>query len=78
MAGNATDYLGDKSVTNELAILTPYEITFRSFSPELASVLSGFANSPDGLVAKTINVEQATAAGPGEGPGAAGTPTAPA
>jgi hypothetical protein len=58
MAGNATDYLGDKSVTNELAVVTPYELSFRSFSPELAGVLSGFANSPDGLVVKTVNVEQ--------------------
>src|SRR5689334_3762941 len=45
-AGNATDYLDEKSVTNELAILSPYEITFRCFSPELASVLSSFASSP--------------------------------
>lgn len=58
MAGNATDYLGDKSVTNELAVITPYELSFRSFSPELAGVLSGFANSPYGLVVKTVNVEQ--------------------
>jgi hypothetical protein len=53
-------------VTNELAVLAPYEITFRCFSPELAAVLGGFASSPYGLLVKTINVEAApaTAASP--------------
>jgi len=74
-AGNATDYLADKSVTNELAILSPYEITFRCFSPELAAVLSTFASSPNGIVVKTVDVEAATSSLPGSenlggGPGA--------
>lgn len=56
-AGPATDYVGENSTTNPLAILTPYELTFRCFSPELASVLAGFASSPYGLIVKTINVE---------------------
>ena len=56
-AGNATDYLGDKSVTNDMAILTPYEVVFRCFSPELASVLGNFASSPRGFVVKTVNVQ---------------------
>lgn len=59
--GAQSDYLNQKSVTNELAILTPYEIRFRCFTPELAAAVSGFANSPHGLVVKTINVEQAPA-----------------
>jgi hypothetical protein len=59
--GPQTDYLPDKSVTNELAVLTPYEVTFRCFSSELASVLAGFASSPYGLIGKTINVEAAPA-----------------
>jgi len=64
--GPQTDYLPDRSVTNELAVLTPYEVTFRCFSSELASVLAGFASSPYGLIVKTINVEVAPveAAGP--------------
>src|ERR1017187_2480483 len=58
-----TDYLPDKSITNDLAVLSPYEITFRCFSPELAGVLAGFASSPCGLmVVKAINVELAPAA----------------
>ena len=58
-SGPATDYLGENSTTNGLAILTPYELTFRCFSPELAAVLAGFASSPNGLIVKTINAEAA-------------------
>ena len=66
LKGPQTDYLPDKSVTNELAVLSPYEVTFRCFSSELAAVLAGFASSPYGLLVKTINVESApaTAAAP--------------
>jgi len=60
-AGSPTDYLDVKSTTNELAVMTPYEVTFRSFTPELASVLSGLAASPHGLLVKSINVEPAPA-----------------
>ena len=64
--GPQSDYLVEKSVTNQLAVLSPYELTFRCFSPELASVLAGFAGSPSGLVVKSLNVElaPATAASP--------------
>jgi hypothetical protein len=61
-SGPQSDYLGEKSVTNELAVLTPYEVTFRCFTPELAGVLAGFASSPYALLIKTINVELAPAA----------------
>jgi hypothetical protein len=61
-AGNATDYLADKSITNEMAILSPYEVVFRCFTPELASVISTFASSSNGIVVKTMDVEQAGAA----------------
>jgi hypothetical protein len=59
LSGPATDYIDQTSVTNEWAISTPYEVTFRSFSPELAKVLAGFAQSKYGLVVKSINVEPA-------------------
>jgi len=68
--GPQSDYLAEKSLTNELAVLTAYELKFRSFSAELASVLGAFAASPDGLVVKTINVEPA--------PATVETPAAPA
>lgn len=57
--GPATDYLSSPSITNELAILTPYEISFRSFSPELADVLAGFTQSKFGFIVKAVNVEPA-------------------
>lgn len=64
--GNLTDYFEKKSVTNNLAIVTPYEVTFKAFSPELAAALSGFASSPHGIIVKAINVEPAPAATPTE------------
>ena len=60
-SSGATDYLNTKSVTNELAVLTPYEVKFKCFTPELASALSGFASSPNGLLVRTINVDLAPA-----------------
>jgi hypothetical protein len=57
-----TDYLPERSVTNDLAVLTPYEVTFDCFSSELANVLSRLGSSKHGLVVKTINVEPAPAA----------------
>lgn len=59
IAGPLNDYLEQKSVTNELAVISPYETTFRCFSAELASALGGFASSPYCMIVKTINVEPA-------------------
>lgn len=58
-AGSPSDFTAKQGVTNGLAIITPYEITFRSFSPEIAQVFAGFAASPHGFVIKTINVQPA-------------------
>lgn len=60
--GPQADYFDDQSVTNNLAVLTPYQITFRSFSPEVGEVLSRFASSPHGFIVKSINVQPAGAA----------------
>jgi len=65
-AGPQTDYLSDVSVNNNLAVITPYVVTFRGFSGELASVLGGLAASPHGFIVKGINVQPAGAAGPGD------------
>jgi hypothetical protein len=75
LKGPQNDYLPDKSVTNELAVLAPYEVVFHCFSAELAGVLAGFASSPFGLLVKTINVEPAPAAVASGGQSA--QPTAP-
>lgn len=56
-AQQTADYITDAAVTNEIAVLVPYEITFRCFSAELAAVLSGFATSPHGLIVRAMNVE---------------------
>lgn len=77
-AGPQTDYIQLASVTNDLAVLTPYQITFRSFSHEIAQVLAGFANSPYGFIVRGINVEPAAATvleQPGTAPGGAATYT---
>jgi hypothetical protein len=55
----AGDYLPERTVSTPLASLTPYRVTFHSFSAELASVLGGLGSSPHGLIVKTINVEPA-------------------
>ena len=59
--GPVSDYVNQKSATNEMAVLSPYELKFRCFTPELASVLSGFSSSPYALLVKTINVDLAPA-----------------
>ena len=61
-SGPQADYLDDHPATNNLAVLTPYQITFRSFSPEIGAVLAGFASSPHGFIVKGINVQLAGAA----------------
>ena len=59
-AGPQTDYLLDAaSQSNELAVLTPYDVTFRSFSHEIAEVLAALANSPHGFIVQGLNVEPA-------------------
>jgi hypothetical protein len=79
----AADYIDTPSVTNDLAVITPYEVDFRCFSTELAGVFSGFANSTHCFVVKTVAVEPAGTAsggpaGPGAGPDASAAPAAPA
>ncbi len=75
LKGPGTDYLPDKSVTNELAVLSPYELVFHCFSSELATVLAGFGSSPCALVVKTINVEPAPVVTTEQPPVATAPPT---
>jgi hypothetical protein len=60
-AGSQADYFEGHSVTNNLAVLTPYLVTFRSFTPEVGEVLARFASSPHGFIVKSINVQPAGA-----------------
>jgi len=57
--GPQSDYLDDQPETNNLAVLTPYQVTFCGFSSEIAQVLSAFASSPHGFIVKGINVQPA-------------------
>lgn len=57
--GPQSDYLDEHSVTNDLAIMTPYVITFRSFTPELARVMSSFATASNAFIVKSVNVQPA-------------------
>jgi hypothetical protein len=61
--GPATDYLDDQPVTTDLGVLTPYQVTFRGFSPEIARVLAGFAAAPNGFIVKGISVQPAAPTG---------------
>ena len=76
-AQQTADYLTEGAVTNEIAVLVPYELTFRSFSSELAEVLSRFASSPNGLIVRAVNVEPVSSGAQGSGDlgaGFAGSP----
>ena len=77
VGGQQTDYFEGRSVTNNLAVITPYQITFRSFTPEVGEVLARFASSPHGFIVKSISVQPAgaSAAGSPEMPMAPMTPT---
>ncbi len=61
ISGPQGDYTDKQSVTNDLTIVTPYIITFRSFTPEIAHVISAFATSSNAFIIKSINVEPAGA-----------------
>jgi hypothetical protein len=64
------DYIEDRSLTNELAILAPYEVTLHCFSGELASLLDGFAASPHGFIVSRLMVEPAGSFGAATDPNA--------
>jgi hypothetical protein len=57
--GLEADYTGKTPITNNLAIITPYVVTFRSFTPELSRVIAGFATSTNPFIIKSISVQPA-------------------
>ena len=52
-----------RTVSTPLADVSPFEVRFRCFSGELAQVMAKFANSPNGLIVKSINIEPVTSTG---------------
>ena len=73
-SGLQSDYIEQRPVTNELAIITPYVVTFRTFTPELAKVISGFAASANPFVVKSLTVQPASAVAAPGGPEGMGNP----
>ncbi len=57
MMGGPSDYWTRKPTTNNLAVVMPYEFTFRCFSGELQSVLEGLASSPHSFLVKNLTVD---------------------
>lgn len=45
------------AISNNVAIMTPYEVTFRGFGSEIASVLQGFITSSNCYIVKTFSVD---------------------
>jgi hypothetical protein len=60
---------GVTETTNSLAIVTPYQVSFVSFTPQLADVVNGFAQSPHCFLIKSLNITT-NAAVTGKPPGA--------
>jgi hypothetical protein len=50
------DCLYTSAVSNQWGVVTPYKVTFRGFSTEVASVLAGFADSSNCFLVKYVNV----------------------
>jgi hypothetical protein len=66
-SGSQSDYIDERPVTNDLAIITPYVVTFQTFTPELARAISGFATSTNPFIVKSITVQPASSSGmPGD------------
>jgi hypothetical protein len=51
------DCIYTSSVSNQWGMVTPYEVTFRGFSTEVASVLAGFADSSNCFLVKYLDVK---------------------
>jgi hypothetical protein len=58
-ASSQPDYLDSTSITNGNTVITPYQVTFQCFTPELGSVLSSFANQAHTIVVKTLDIQPA-------------------
>jgi hypothetical protein len=62
-SGQPSDYIEETPVTNDLAIIEPYVITFRAFTPELAAVLSDLATAKSAFIVKAVSVTRADNSG---------------
>jgi hypothetical protein len=76
-AGPQSDYLTDKTRVADPVTITPYMLTFRCFSSDLANVLSKLASSDYGFVVTGVNVMPAGAATGDQTPPSTMTPAYP-
>ncbi len=61
----AADYLvGSAISTNQLGTVSPYKITFRGYSEQIAGVLEGFARSSHCWIVKDVDIKPSMAALP--------------
>ncbi len=56
----STEYLTKKAITNNWVVRSPFDLSFRSFSTELAAALQGFAAMDEVVAIKTINIQSTT------------------
>jgi hypothetical protein len=56
-AGSADFFSDRRVVTNEFGVAVPYQLDFRSFTPELAAVLNALARSREFIVVKNLIVQ---------------------
>ena len=61
-AGSGSDFTEQMPVVNDLAVITPYTLSFRCFSVELARVIAGFAASTNAFIVKSVIVQPASVA----------------
>lgn len=57
LGGGPSDYWTRKPVTNDLAVVIPYELVFRGFSSELQAFMEGLARSPHSFLLKNLIVD---------------------
>jgi len=57
VGGGQPDYVDSIAVTNANLVITPYQVTFRCFTPELGGVLSSFANQSHTIIVKTLSIQ---------------------
>jgi len=67
-AGGLDSYLDKKSAMTEMAVVTPYEISFRCFGTELSAIMTAFASSDYCFIVESVNVAKDTGGGPGDAP----------
>ena len=74
LSGPQSDYMDEHSFTNDLAVIAPYVLTFRCFTPELSRVMAGLATASNTFIVKAVNIQPAGAELAGGLAGAPGMP----